>query len=135
MQQEDVCAQKELKTSEGDNVLQQETCELEEKLQTEGSEGLDTLGAILEALQRENMVLSDDMFEKLTAEKAHKEAIKEELFKKIQALNIKVRQQQDTVIQQKVKASEREKMLSLKPEELEEKRRLPKAHCQVQHRG
>ncbi len=225
----DVCAQEELKTSEGGHVHQQQTPDWEDKLQAEGLDSLDTLEAILKALQRENMVLSseveqlkmsfermaakymaekkekealqniiqelniklqnemdlctqqqlkaserenvlcreiddlretlqkerdedsklqtweqekkaylqemedlklcyegktlrfNDMFEKLKAEKAHKEAIKEEQFKKIQALNIKVRQQQDTLIQQKVKASEREKMLSLKLEELEEK--------------
>lgn len=42
--EDDVCAEEELKTSEGDKVLQEETCDLEEKLQTEGSECLDTLG-------------------------------------------------------------------------------------------
>lgn len=61
------------------------------------------------------------MFDKLKAEKNLKEAIKEEQFKRIQALNIKVEQQQDSCTQQKVRASEMEKMLSLKVEELQEK--------------
>ncbi|KAL7401299.1 hypothetical protein ABVT39_026149 [Epinephelus coioides] len=65
----------------------------------------------------ESRARAKDMFEKFQAEKAEKESSKE----KNQALIKKAEELQDLCNQQNLRASEREKMLSLKVAELEEK--------------
>lgn len=129
----DLSTQQQLKASETEKILRQEIDDLRETLRKEREEDSklqaceEEKKAYLQELEDTKLCYEGktlrfhDMFEKLKAEKAHREAIKEEQFKKIQALHIKVRQQQDLLTQQKLRASEKEKMLSLKVEELEEK--------------
>lgn len=54
-----VCTQEELTS----DLFQQDTCDPGEKLQAEGSECLHTLGLILKALEKENMVLVSQLQE------------------------------------------------------------------------
>ncbi|KAK5865445.1 hypothetical protein PBY51_019713 [Eleginops maclovinus] len=62
-----------------------------------------------------------DLSEKLKAEKAQSEVIKEEQCKTIQAWNIKAAPDQDFCAEQKLTAAEKEKMLSLKVGQPEDK--------------
>lgn len=99
-----------------ENVPDQQTCNLEDKLQSEGSESVETLGPKLEALESQNKVLSNEleelkislerMAEKYMAEKTEKEA-------------------REIVIQE-LRASEREKGLCQEIHDLREK--LQKQH-------
>ena len=62
-----------------------------------------------------------EMSEKLKAEKAHKEAIKEEHILRNQALYRKIRQQKDLYDQEQMRAYDREKVLVMKLEDLKDK--------------
>eukprot|EP00064_Thunnus_orientalis_P025581 superscaffoldBa00013302_g25971 len=118
-----VCSQEEL--SEGDNVPNKDTCDMEDKLQSEGSECVGTLESKLKALESHNKVLSNEveqhkmsfehMTEKYMAEKTEKEALQIN----IQELNIKLQSEMDFCKQQQ-RASEREKVLCQEIDNLRE---------------